>query len=249
MNNAMRYAMVGFVMVAGLLAGRSEASVVIGGTRVVYPAQDREVTVKISNEGKTPSLVQVWLDDGDVNSTPDKAKVPFTVTPPIFRVDPDKAQTIRLSYTQEPLAKDKETLFWINVLEVPPKAANADGRNMLQFAFRTRIKLFFRPDGLAGDAKSAQDKLTWKLVAGEGGKGWALQADNPTPYYVSVASAAIHVDGRSIENAEGGTVAPMSSTTIALDGLNTRPTGDVQVQYKAINDYGAVGSFTKSLTP
>src|ERR1700722_16635450 len=103
MNNVMRYAMAGCLLFAGVFAGRSEASVVIGGTRVVYPAQDKEVTVKLTNEGNQPALVQVWLDDGDDKSTPDTAKGPFTVMPPVFRIDPSKGQAVHLVYTKEPL--------------------------------------------------------------------------------------------------------------------------------------------------
>jgi chaperone protein EcpD len=248
MNNVLRYAMAGCLAVAGMYAARSDASVVIGGTRVVYPAQDKEVTVKLTNEGKQPALVQVWLDDGDEKSTPDSAKVPFTVTPPLFRIDGGKAQSIRLMHTKEPLAADKETLFWMNVLEVPPKADNNDGSNHLQFAFRTRIKVFFRPSGLSGDVASASDKLTWKLVSAANGKGMAIQVTNPTPYHVSFAHVGVKAGERSIEG-EGGMVKPQSTETFPLPELGSRPVGDVQAQFTTISDYGALNTQTKPLTP
>ena len=105
------------------LAGSAHAGVVISGTRVIYQAKEREVTVKLSNEGDAPALVQVWLDTGNPNAMPDESKVPFTLSPPLFRLDPKKGQSLRLIYTQEPLPQDKESLFWLNVLEVPPRAA------------------------------------------------------------------------------------------------------------------------------
>ena len=40
----------------------SLASVVIQGTRVIYPESAKEVTVKMVNEGRSPLLVQSWLD-------------------------------------------------------------------------------------------------------------------------------------------------------------------------------------------
>jgi chaperone protein EcpD len=240
--------MVGLALCAGLVAGHVEASVVIGATRIVYPAQDKEVTVKLSNEGSSPALVQFWLDAGDEKSTPEMAKVPFTVSPPIFRMDPGKGQAVRVVYTKEPLATDKETLFWVNVLEVPPKAAE-DGRNRLQFAFRTRIKLFFRPKGLEGDVAVAPDKLTWKLVPGEGGKGFALQVTNPTPYHVNFAEVGLKIGDRSILEQGGGMVVPGGTTSFPLTRMSSRPTGDVKAQFNVITDHGAVNTKVMPLSP
>lgn len=245
MNNVLRYAMVGCLALGGLFAARTEASVVIGGTRVVYPAQDKEVTVKLTNEGTSPALVQVWLDDGDEKSTPDTAKVPFTVAPPIFRIDPAQGQAVRVVYTKEPLPTDKESVFWVNMLEVPPKSAD-DGKNRLQFAFRTRIKLFFRPQGLPGEAGTAADKLTWKLATGEVGKGVVVQATNPTPYYVSFAHVGLKIGDRSIEG-EGGMVAPGKTESFPVPGLTTMPAGDAQAEFTTINDYGALNKVVKPL--
>ncbi|MFC3650399.1 molecular chaperone [Dyella humi] len=253
MTNVMRYAMAGLFLCAGIFAGRSEASVVIGGTRVVYPAQEKEVTIKLTNQGVKPALVQVWLDDGDAKSTPTSSKVPFEVLPPFFRLDPTKGQAVRVMYTKEPLPTDKETLFWVNVLEVPPKSAN-DGRNLLEFAFRTRIKLFFRPAGLPGTVNSAPEKLTWKLVNGEGGKGMALQVTNPTPYYVNFAHVGLKMGERSIsqkgeKGEKGGMVAPGGTTTFPLSELSSRPTGDVKAQFDVITDFGAINPMVQPLTP
>jgi chaperone protein EcpD len=246
MKNVMRYAMTGCFAFAALFASRSEASVVIGGTRVVYPAQDKEVTVKLTNEGNQPALVQVWLDDGDDKSTPDTAKAPFTVMPPVFRMDPAKGQAVRLIYTKEPLPTDKESLFWVNVLEVPPKAAD-DGKNHLQFAFRTRIKLFFRPSGLPGDVATAADKLTWKAVPNPNGKGFAMQATNPTPYYVNFARVGVKVDGKDIDG-DGGMVAPGSSAVFPIKDLTAAPVTGAEVSFTTINDYGSLNKVDKPLT-
>src|SRR5258706_14303772 len=66
------------------------AGVVVDGTRVVYPAAKREVTINIRNPGDAPSLVQAWLDAGDPHSKPGGSTVPFVLTPPLFRLDPTK---------------------------------------------------------------------------------------------------------------------------------------------------------------
>ena len=239
MSNVLRYVTASLAVAVGLFAAGADATVVIGGTRVIYPADEKEVTVKLNNEAKVPSLVQVWLDDGDEKSTPDSAKVPFTVAPPIFRMDGGKGQAVRLMYTGEPLPADKESLFWLNVLEVPPKADNSDGRNRLQFAFRTRIKLFFRPAKLAGDVDQAAEKLSWKLMPSEAGKPLALQVSNPTSYHVNFARVGIEANGKTMDG-DGGMVAPGESATLPLKDVTHAPSGDIKADFTVITDYGSL---------
>lgn len=249
MTNVLRYAMTGLFFCASIFAGRSEAAVVIGGTRVVYPAQEKDVTVKFTNQGTTPTLVQFWLDAGDEKSTPETSQVPFAVTPSIFRLDAGKSQAVRLVYSQEPLPTDKETLFWANMLEVPPNTEN--DKNQLALAFRTRIKVFFRPAGLSGDAQSAPQQLSWKLVDGEAGKGVALQVTNPTPYYVNFLQVGLKVGDRLIPQKEGkgGMVAPGGTTTFPISELTHRPAGNLQTEAQVIFDSGAKSTLTEPLAP
>ncbi|CAE6868889.1 putative fimbrial chaperone YadV [Paraburkholderia nemoris] len=228
---------VGFALAAALVASTAHASVVIAGTRVVFPAQEREVTVKLTNNGKTPALVQVWLDKGDANSSPDKVEVPFTLTPPLFRLDPNKGQTLRLIYTKEPQAKDRETLFWLNVLEVPPKAAGDTQTNSLQLAFRSRIKVLFRPQGLPGRADEAPAKVTWEVVPDAKGKGYALKATNPTAYFVNLGQVSLKTGGRSLD-AGAGFVPPLGSQLFAVKDLGAQPGAQAEVDYTSINDFG-----------
>ena len=220
-------------------SGVAHAGVVISGTRVIYQATEREVTVKLSNEGDAPALIQVWLDTVNPNAMPNETPVPFTLSPPLFRLDPKKGQSLRLIYTQEPLPQDKESLFWLNVLEVPPRtAATPDDPNALQLAFRSRIKLFFRPAGLAGDPNDAAAKVTWKFVRKDAG-GYVLQASNPTPYHVTFSKIEAHAGAASYTSDKGGMVAPNASENFDVGPVSALPTGALTVDYGFINDYGA----------
>ncbi|MDP9876457.1 chaperone protein EcpD [Variovorax boronicumulans] len=219
---------------AGLAANLAQASVVIEGTRVVFPGQEREVTLKLKNTGKQPALVQAWFDKGDPTVAPEKLDVPFTLTPAVFRLDPDKGQTLRIIYSKEPLAQDRESLFWLNVLEVPPKS---DDTNQLQLAFRSRIKLMFRPQGLPGSAEEAPAQVRWEVVPAEGGKGYALRASNPTAFHVNLGELELVVGGKRFD-AGAGHVPPRGAQLFPIGGLNERPAGDARVDYGAINDFG-----------
>lgn len=203
----------------------ASASVVISGTRVIYSSDAKETSVKLNNVGKSPVLIQSWIDSGDPKARPEHINVPFILTPPINRVDPGKGQTLRLSYTGADLPMDRETVYWLNVLEIPAKKQQKENENMLQMAFRSRIKLFFRPAGLSGNANDAVKKLIWSPVVG------GMRVTNPTPYYVSLSS--LIVNGKEIE---GKMISPKS--TLDLSGLTVNAGNKLQVEF--VNDYGAV---------
>lgn len=205
----------------------ANSTVVITGTRVIYPATDKEVTVKMNNNGTSPVLVQSWIDSGDRNSTPENAKAPFFITPPVNRVNAGRGQVLRIRYTGEKLPQDKESLFFLNVLEVPPKVKNAEGQNMLHMAFRSRLKLFFRPAGLAGKPTDAPGKVVWTR------SGNNISATNPTPFHINVALFTEDEKGE-IPVGEGGIVKPGDVRTFTLS-KSAR-----QFYPVIINDYGAM---------
>ncbi|MFM0065631.1 fimbrial chaperone [Paraburkholderia aspalathi] len=224
-----------------LVSASASATVIVTGTRVIYPSDAREVTVKLNNNGTVPALVQSWIDSGNLKEDPNAGGMPFTLMPPVTRIDPDKGQSLRLIYTHDPLPQDRESVFWLNVLEIPPKPAKADvDQRLLQVAFRTRIKIFFRPTGLKGEANEAPAKLSWawehdatnhnKLV---------LRATNPTPYHVSVVGAKVTSGGKTYES-DSQMVAPLSNATFAFKDLERQPDGPLKVNFETVNDYGAI---------
>jgi chaperone protein EcpD len=220
-------------------APMAHASVVITGTRVVFNAAQGEATIRLTNENSRPALVEAWIDDGDVNSTPDTARTPFLITPPLFRMDPNKDQSLRILFVPgaKPLPSDRESVFWLNVLEIPPKptADEQAGKNYLQFAIRSRIKLFYRPAKLPGDALTAPAKLTFKTTAGQGA---ALEVHNPTPYYITISSLALGANTKPIEGTDG-MVAPFGDLRLPLQGVAHAPVADTPIVFTTINDFGA----------
>jgi chaperone protein EcpD len=227
------------------LDGPAKADVVITGTRVVYPANARDVSIKMTNGGTKPALVQAWVDRGDPSQLPENSDAPFVLTPPVSRVDANRGQTLRLMFTGAELPQDKESLFWLNVLEVPPATTVDAAENELQLAFRSRIKIFYRPANLPGLAIEAAEQLHWRVVPAAG--GWALECSNPTPYYISLVSVGMTVAGRTHNSKEGGMVSPGGKASFPLTDLSGKPGADVQVDFTAINDYGGVEAHKKKL--
>lgn len=238
-----------------LAAFAANASVVITGTRIIYPAPAREVSVQIKNVGQVPALVQVWLDRGDDTAQPGspEAQTPFVLTPPIARLEPSRGQTIRLMYSSEEiLPADRESLFYFNLLDIPPKPSSdaeaVQQRNMLQLAVRSRLKLFYRPEALKGiSSDAAWKQIKWHLVpSADKSDALAIELENPTPFYVNLQRAAAVMQGAAAD-AESSTLveavmlAPFSTTRFEVPPATRSPSQAASVlRLQIINDYGGV---------
>ncbi|HBP0513073.1 molecular chaperone [Pseudomonas aeruginosa] len=229
-------------MVSALGVSPAEAGLVAQGTRLVFPGDEREVTLRINNTSSVPVLAQTWVDDGREDVPPEQLNMPFSVSPAVARVEPKGGLVLRVGYLGTALPKDRESVFWLNILDVPPRGEGDE--NALQFSFRSRLKLFFRPSQLRS-VESAPAKLRWKLLGSAGGKP-VVRVDNPTPYFVSFASVELLVEGHaaSIGN---GMVSPFSQKdfggkkNIPLNGRK------VSVRYEVINDYGGRSTLERAL--
>lgn len=210
------------------------AEIIIHGTRVIYPSNAREITLQVSNNGNKPALVQAWIDEGDAKSTPDQSQAPFMITPPISRVDGNKGQTLRISALPKSggLSKTQETLYWLNILDIPPKPSakniNDVPENFLQLAIRSRIKFFYRPTEIKEDSSVASTKLQWSI------QGTQLRVKNPTPFHITLTTVNQDNAGKRVDLiSQGLMLKPFSEDSITLKSSNTS-----KMVFTSINDYG-----------
>ena len=212
----------------------AHADVQISGTRVIYPADESEVTIQVDNKGRGPRLLQIWTDGGDPNETAETSTAPFLVTPPMSRIEPGKGQALRVMFTGKSVPQDRESVYWLNVLEVPPRPKGDNAvPNFLQFAVRTRIKIFYRPNGLPGSPTDSIARLTWRLV--RSGGTVSLECANPTAYNVSFAD--VRPEKAPRENMPKGGMCPaMGRATFPVQAVPGNGPGTVLMT--AINDYG-----------
>ena len=208
----------------------SANNIIVNGTRFIYPGNEKEITVQLSNTAERPALAQAWLDNGNADATPDTITTPFIITPPISRVDAKSGQTLRIKLgSAAGLAQDKETLWWLNLLEIPPVTANGknEGQNILQLAIRSRFKFIYRPVGL-GNRNAAAEKLVFSA------SGNNLAINNPTPFYLTLTR--ISRNGGNALNSKTVMLAPQASQTI---GLSAPVRSGETLTVNNINDYGA----------
>lgn len=208
----------------------AQANVVIIGTRVVYPSDQKSINIQLQNTTDSPALVQSWIDEGDANLSPSKTEAPFLVTPPMVRVDGKAGQTLRLMYTgTKALPEDRESLFYFNLLDVPPKpkAEDVNGQNYLQFAIRSRLKLFYRPAGIKMSVSDAYRSITWTKKEGN-----QIEINNNTPYYITYDQ--VRINKMVSDNLD--MIAPYSQLTVEVPDTKV---GD-KVEWKIVNDYGGI---------
>ncbi|WP_312240103.1 fimbria/pilus periplasmic chaperone [Pantoea sp.] len=212
----------------------ANAAMTISGTRIIFPGNQKEQIVRTNNKGSKPALVQVWVDDGSTNKNINEMKVPFLPTPPVYRVEPGKGQSVRLIYNGMTLPQDRESVFWFNMMEIP--TANKDAENVprLELAFNTRIKIFYRPINLTSSSSSEFTKLTWELYK----QGEGLTVGNPTPYYFSFESGYVLEKNQKFF-LKTEMIPPFSSRIFLLESKGRLINKSSQNYLRLINDFGA----------
>ena len=203
----------------------ASASVMLGGTRVILGEKDREASIPVKNTGTSPYVVQTWIDAGE-----GKNRTPLLVTPPLSRLDPGMENILRIMRVGGGLPADRESVFWLNVKEIPEKSKE---ENTLQIAVRTRIKLFYRPSNLPGKSSDARTHLKWAVSVDESGHGAVLKIGNDSAYHVTFTGLTIN-SGQQEINAD--MVPPFGETSYPLDAVKTPKA--IEVSYTTLNDYG-----------
>lgn len=201
-----------------VFCGEVNAGVVIGGTRVIYSEDKKEASLLVNNPDNFAYLIQSWVE-----STNNKRD--FIVTPPLFRLEANQQNVLRIILMNKNLPQDRESLFWLSIKSIP---STEKKDNTLQIAVKTRLKLIYRPTKLI---EKMPEDFTESLKWHSDGK--RIIVDNPTGYYMNFQS--IRVNGKEIKKA---TYAPPYSS-VTYDVEDAQPHGDIE--WKLINDYGAVG--------
>ncbi|HFK3153463.1 TPA: molecular chaperone [Citrobacter sedlakii] len=212
-----------------LVAATAHAGVIINGTRLVYQGEKKESSLGISNPDSMDYLVQSWVDSGSNNRT----KAPFLITPPLFRLDANEDNVLRVVRTGGDLPKDRESLYWLNIKAIP-SSKRIEGVNTLQIAINTRIKLLYRPSGIKGKPEDVANKLEWRR------EGHDVVVKNPTPFYMNFQKVTLN--GHRVKKATWAI--PEAETHFALPA----EADGTALTYSIIIDYGSISqTFTKTL--
>ena len=214
---------------AMILCSNAMAAFVLNGTRFIYEEGKRNVSFEVTNNADDTYGGQVWVDNVSQNNG-----VYMIPAPPFFKIAPKEKQIVRImNLDGKLLPKDRESLFWLNVQEIPPKP-KTDG-NVLAVAVNTRVKLFFRPKNLIMDRKGAEKKI--QIVH----RGNSTFLKNPTPYYFAITK--VRANGRDVplssdEDRRLSMFSPFEEVAVSKF-----PVGAKEVTVVSINDWGGVENY------
>lgn len=219
-----------------LLATSANAGISLSATRLVFDGAHKEVSINVRNNGDD-LLIQSWVEqDGPVPGS-----APFAVTPPLARIMSKQQQLLRVIYEGGGMPTDKESVVWLNVQEIPQASTT---KNTLQLAVRQRIKVFFRPVGLAEKAYLAPKQLLWQLAEQDGRT--VLKVSNPGVYHVSIAELTLAAGAINEQPFDTTMVAPGQTKTFPLKKLSS--SSPVTLKFLSINDYGAQEPYSAILS-
>ncbi|MDP9513537.1 fimbria/pilus periplasmic chaperone [Pseudomonas protegens] len=161
------------------------AALTLGSSRIIIQAPKTRAVVMVHNRSNDSSyLAQSWIEDAQGQKL---ERSPVVALPPIQRLEPMQGNQLNIQALPRvaDLPLDRETLFYLNVREVPPRG---EDKEVIQIALQRRIKVIYRPQrirpltvGLTSPWLSA---LT--LSKEESGR---FQLNNATPYHVTLIEA------------------------------------------------------------
>ncbi|EJL89942.1 molecular chaperone [Pantoea sp. GM01] len=196
------------------------AGVQIGGTRLVYDGNSKMGTISVTNPDDRPYLIQSWVSSQEDEDDSDDT---FITTPPLFRLEPNSQNSVRVIYSSNTLPDDQESVYWLNIKIIP--TSNRQASNDLLITVKNKMKLFYRPAVLNGDPLLAFKKLKFRQRDGK------LAVFNPTPYSVSLYD--LTVNGATMTKPP--MVLPSQEIVLGQKVQIGSP-----VSWRAINDFGGI---------
>ncbi|MDV7105861.1 fimbria/pilus periplasmic chaperone [Vibrio sp. TH_r3] len=212
----------------------AHSALVLMGTRFIYNESDRAIPVAVQNYADTAYGAQFWIEN-----TEDTATIPFSVTPSVFTIKPNGGkQVVQVSkLDDDSFKKDRESLFTINVQEIPPVPEDDSlSGNVLVMASRIIVKMMYRPKSIEDGRDRAEEQVNIKRQ----GEAWVFK--NPTPYYFAFMS--INNDP-SLATKALNRMAPFSQTQIVLPNTSV---STKNVKFSAIDDFGGVRQYSCDVT-
>lgn len=208
----------------------TNAGVTIDGTRIIFPSNAKSVNVQLRNGFNEPALVQTWIDDGNAMEIPNGETIPFILNPSLTRIEAKKGQVIRIIPTNTTtLATDRESLYWFNLLDIPPESPEFSNVDKVKFNVRTRIKMFYRPATLKIQPHQAYQSLKFSFPQPQ-----KMMIDNPTPYFITITKIQEIQQTENLLN-DAIVIPPYEKINVLL---NKSLSSNTPFKYTIINDIG-----------
>jgi P pilus assembly protein, chaperone PapD len=208
-----------------LLAFSLHAAVNINATRVVFNNGETQRVVSLVNDGDYPVVVQNWVDDGDPQKGPSQANAPFVVVPPVLKIQPGEKRELRIMTSGKGLATDRESLYWLNIYQIPPELKSAQPGEKVRLALRNQLKVLWRPKNVGVLTEKSINLLSFRYEDG------TIHAINESAWNITLADVSFG------DYSSSGIVVPPHSRSMIF---NSAPPvkQDNKINFTVINDEG-----------
>lgn len=224
------------VLIVLFLSSNLYAAINIERTKIVFNEETKSVGVGIVNkDSENPYLVQTWIEDSSFKKI--TLDAPLIAIPPVIRMEGGEKTIVRIMSSSliSTLPDDRETLYYLNVREIPKLKKNT---NLVQVAVQTTIKLIYRP---AKIKQAHMESIGNELKVTKDGSDFIVK--NPTPYYISIVGFSSQKNDKVQSGFESITVMPFSSGIVKS---NNTSMGNVWLTI--VNDSGGRLQLCKSVS-
>ncbi|CAO95429.1 Putative pili assembly chaperone [Erwinia tasmaniensis Et1/99] len=216
--------------------------------RVLFNSTDSNRRLLIvNNDSHAPVLLQSWVDDGSAGDINKEKNYPFAVIPAVARMTPGKILNLKILPTEKmlDLPHDRESVFWINLYEIPgvKTSQQAKNANKIEVGLNTQLKIIYRPFKSSMDINSIGGAIKIRFTD----NGHSLELSNPTPYYVTPVSVKVKLlaEEKSLKLGMDRMIAPFGNKRFGLpEVMNSQ---NLTVEYTLVDDTGKEAIFTKPL--
>lgn len=215
------------ILIGILFINVAHASVVLNNTRIVIDNDKMGRTVQFTNSGDKPVLVQIQAEeDGDPGAPP------FIALPPVFRMLPNAGQTVKVNITKDNIPDDRESLFYMNYMEIPSVKKDEQDKNKLYLIVKSRVKVIVRPAGLVFSVNKIRERLSFGM------SGNTVTIKNTSPFYANLRSFYLAGGAGKISYPDSVTVPPFGESHVKVKNAGGT-TAELKMTALIINDFGA----------
>lgn len=219
-----------------LISMQSQAFL-LGGMRVIVNQDEKNASIAVVSGESDPLLLvraRVTRTLKDEKSDP-----AFLVSPPLFRLEPQSRNTLRISVLNPgAMPADRESLAYLKVEGIPTsnplERTNSKGFQAplgagMVVGTGNYIKLFYRPSGIGPVTSAIYRQLTFSRVPG------GVNVSNPTPYHITFATLSVEGKPVAFSDQQPQMLSPLSHQEYVVPGSLKN-----KVEWSIVKDDGSV---------
>ncbi|MEX9754417.1 molecular chaperone [Providencia vermicola] len=206
----------------------------LNSTRLIYNQGEQSISVSARNNSSINYLAKFnVIKSANIS---DKSATPFSLSPPLVKIDKGTSQDIRIYMQPHSLPQDRETVFYFTATMIPSTNGPIEGAG-INIGYNTIIKLFYRPKNLTISPEDARKGLIVKSTPS------GVVVENNLPYYISLSKLNVGKTKIELSLQKNNTmIAPFSSFNYLVPGAKSGI-----ATWVAINDLGGEDKYSGNI--